>query len=68
MIVLLDLDFSLGVLTLVDTLSATSNAHLLPSEYELRISSARTIVNSVNMVLQTDHYTSGNYASNSNLL
>jgi hypothetical protein len=67
-IVLLDLDFGLGVLTLVDALSATSHADLLPSEYELRISSARAIVNSANMVLQTDHYSSGNHTNNSNLL
>ena len=67
-IVLLDLDFGLGVLTLVDTLSATSNGHLIPSEYELRISSARAIVNAVSMVLQTDHYTSGSHGRNSQLL
>jgi hypothetical protein len=64
----LDLDFGLGVLTLADTLSATSYAHLIPSEYELRISSARAIVNAVSMVLQTDHYTSGSYGTNSQLL
>ena len=67
-IALLDIEFGLGVLTLVDTLCATSNAHLLPSEYELRIISARGIVNAVNLVLHTDHYSSGNHASNSNLL
>lgn len=67
-IVLLDVEFSLGVLTLVDTLTATSNAHFLPSEYELRLSSARSIVCAVNLMLNTDHYALGNHSNNSNLL
>ncbi|KAH8807868.1 hypothetical protein F5884DRAFT_790344 [Xylogone sp. PMI_703] len=65
---LLDLEFALGVLTLVDTLSATSNIHFLPSEYELRLTSARSIVNAVNLMLHTDHYGSGSHTDNSNLL
>jgi hypothetical protein len=66
--VLLNLHYNLGVLILVDTLSATSFSLLLPCEYELRISSARAIVNFVNMVLQTDHNSMGNHSENSNLL
>lgn len=45
-----------------------SYSHLMACEYELRISSARIIVNFVRMILQTDHTSTGNHSENSNLL
>ncbi|KAE9369824.1 hypothetical protein N431DRAFT_485641 [Stipitochalara longipes BDJ] len=65
---LLSIHYNLGVLILVDTLNVTSYSHLMTCEYELRISSARAIVNFVSIILQTDHSSTGNHSENSNLL
>ncbi|KAI9710307.1 MAG: hypothetical protein M1820_002801 [Bogoriella megaspora] len=65
---LLDVDFSLGVMTLVDLLSATSYAHLLPSEYELRLTSARELANSARIAVHLDMTSLGSPLENSILL
>jgi hypothetical protein len=66
--VVLSLHYNLGVQILVDMLNATSYSHLIVCEYELRISSAREIVNFTNILLQTDHSGTGSHYENSNLL
>ncbi|KAI9692885.1 MAG: hypothetical protein M1822_004879 [Bathelium mastoideum] len=65
---LLNIDHSLGILTLIDMLAAAGYAHLLPSEYELRLSAAREMANSARIAVHVDQTSTGSPLSNSILL
>ncbi|KAF2235563.1 hypothetical protein EV356DRAFT_531726 [Viridothelium virens] len=65
---LLNIDHTLGVLTLIDMLSATGYAHLLSNEYELRLSSAREMANSARIAVHVDQTSTGSPLQNSILL